>query len=60
MHVNFGTNNYLYPYDAQVPQIKLQSIDYGNDIVKITAKQLNTLNGVDASRVKVGKELVQN
>ena len=59
LHVNLETNNYLYPYDSQVPQIKLQSIDYGIDVVKITAKQLNKLNGLDASRVKVGKELLQ-
>ena len=59
LHVNFGTNNYLYPYDAQVPQIKLQSIDYAEDIIKLTAKQLNTLNGLNAARTKVGKELVQ-
>ena len=55
LHVNFGTDNYLYPYDKQIPQIKLQSIDYGEDIIKLTAKQLNTLNGVDTSRTKVAK-----
>ena len=55
LHVNFGTNNYLYPYDKQIPQIKLQSTDYAEEIIKLTAKQLNTLNGVDPGRTNVTK-----
>ena len=55
LHVNFGTDNYLYPYDKQIPQIKLQSIDYGEEIIKLTTKQLNTLNGVDTAKTKVTK-----
>ena len=55
LHVNFGTNNYLYPYDKQTPQIKLQSTDYAEEIIKLTTKQLNTLNGVDPGRTNVTK-----
>ena len=39
MHVNFGTNSKLYPYDSQKPSIKLQSLDYGEDTIHMTVKK---------------------
>ena len=39
MHVNFGTNSKLYPYDSQKPSIKLQSLDYGEDTIHMTVKE---------------------
>ena len=49
LHSNFATSNYLYPYDSQTPQIKLQSVDYADDVIKITTKHMNALNGVHTS-----------
>ena len=34
----------LYPYDTQTPSLKLQSLDYGVDVIRITTKTLNNLN----------------
>ena len=34
----------LYPYDTQKPSLKLQSLDYGEDVIRITTKTLNNLN----------------
>ena len=34
----------LYPYDTQTPTLKLQSLDYGVDVIRITTKTLNNLN----------------
>ena len=34
----------LYPYDTQTPSLKLQSLDYGEDVIRITTKTLNNLN----------------
>ena len=39
LHVNMGTDSKLYPYDTQKPSIKLQSLDYGADVISITSKQ---------------------
>ena len=39
MHVNFATNSKLYPYDTQLPSIKLQSLDYGGDLISLTVKK---------------------
>ena len=44
-HVNFGTDSLLYPYDTQKPFLKLQSLDHGDDSIKITTRTLNNLNG---------------
>ena len=55
LHTNFATSNYLYPYDSQTPQIKLQSVDYADDIIKITTKHMNALNGVHTSASHVFK-----
>ena len=42
--VSFGTDSMLYPYDTQTPSLKLQSLDYGEDVIRITTKTLNNLN----------------
>ena len=55
LHTNFKTDNYLYPYDSQMPQIKIQSIDYAEHIVKLTTKHMNALNGVDIAASDVWK-----
>ena len=39
MHINFATNSKLYPYDTQLPSIKLQSLDYGGDLISLTVKE---------------------
>ena len=38
MHVNMATDSKLYPYDTQRPSIKLQSLDYGADMISLTVK----------------------
>ena len=43
MHVNFGTNSKMYPYDTQKPSIKLQSLDYGEDTIHMTVKESSRL-----------------
>ena len=42
--VSFGTDSMLYPYDTQTPSLKFQSLDYGDDVIRITTKTLNNLN----------------
>ena len=38
LHVNMATDSKFYPYDIQKPSIKLQSLDYGADVISITSK----------------------
>ena len=38
LHVNMATDSKYYPYDVQRPSIKLQSLDYGADVISITSK----------------------
>ena len=38
LHVNMATDSKYYPYDVQKPSIKLQSLDYGSDVITITSK----------------------
>ena len=38
LHVNMATDSKYYPYDIQKPSIKLQSLDYGADVISITSK----------------------
>ena len=33
-----ATDSKYYPYDIQKPSIKLQSLDYGADVISITSK----------------------
>ena len=60
-HVNFGTDSMLYPYDTQQPSLKLQSLDHGDDIIHISTKTLNNLNGFDPKLLSVdGLESLTN
>ena len=43
-HVNFGTDSKFYPYDTQMPILKLRSLDYGKNEITLTFKNLNKLN----------------
>ena len=52
-HVNFGTDSMLYPYDTQQPSLKLQSLDYGDDIIHLSTKTINNLNGLDPKLLSV-------
>ena len=52
-HVNFGTDSRFYPYDTQVPILKLRSLDYGNNEIILTTKILNNLNQVHPQKNEV-------
>ena len=52
-HVNFGTDSRFYPYDTQVPILKLRSLDYGNNEIILTTKILNNLNQVNPTKIEV-------
>ena len=43
----------LYPYDTQMPTLKLRSLDYGNDEIVLTTKVLNNLNQIDLNELDV-------
>ena len=52
-HVNFGTDSRFYPYDTQMPILKLRSLDYGNNEIILTTKILNNLNQVHPQKNEV-------
>ena len=52
-HVNFGPDSMLYPYDTQMPTLKLRSLDYGNNEIVLTTKVLNNLNQIDLNELDV-------
>ena len=52
-HVNFGTDSKFYPYDTQMPILKLRSLDYGKNEITLTTKILNNLNQVDPTKIEV-------
>ena len=52
-HVNFGTDSKFYPYDTQMPILKLRSLDYGKNEITLTTRNLNNLNQVNPTKIKV-------
>ena len=52
-HVTLGTDSKFYPYDSQMPVLKLRSLDYGNNEIILTTKILNNLNQVNPTKIKV-------
>lgn len=52
-HVNFGTDSMLYPYDSQMPSLKLQSLDHGKNEVILNTKTLNNLNKLNPGQLNV-------
>ena len=52
-HVNFDTDSRFYPYDTQMPTLKLRSLDYGKNEITLTTKVLNNLNQVRPNKTEV-------
>ena len=52
-HVNFGTDSKFYPYDTQMPILKLRSLDYGKNEITLTTRMLNNLNHFNSTKSEI-------
>ena len=52
-HVNFGTDSKFYPYDTQMPTLKLRSLDYGKNEITLTTRMLNNLNHFNSTKSEI-------
>ena len=56
--MNFETDSMLYPYDSQTPVLKLQSLNYGKDKIRLRTRMLNSINQMDDEIFNIMKENV--